>query len=304
MGDTLGRLTIHHLRVFLAVARHRSFTRAADELGLTQAAVSAQIRDMARILGAPLFEVLGRKVALTPAGEDLEPRAAAAVTLFAEIGERFAALRGVGAGRIRLGASSSIGTYVLPDLLAMFEKSYPGVEITLEILNSALIEERVVANEFDLGFVGHAPAAAELEGEQFLEDEIFFAAAPDHPLAQRARVHPAQILGERLIVREPGSGTRRSMEEHLQSLGLVFPRVLQLGAVEAVKQAVMSGLGISYFSALTVRRELREKRLVRLPVRSLMLPRCFLFVYRRDKRPTPALAAFLDFLRDQPCHPA
>jgi DNA-binding transcriptional LysR family regulator len=302
MGDALGRLTIHHLRVFLAVAHHRSFTKAAGELGLTQAAVSAQIRDMARILGAPLFEVLGRKVALTHAGEDLEPRAAAAVGLFAEIGEHFTALRGAGAGRIRIGASSSVGTYVLPDLLATFEKSYPGVEITLEILNSALIEDRVVANDFDLGFVGHPPASADLEGEQFLEDEIFFAAAPDHPLARRAKVHPAQIVGERLIVREPGSGTRRTMEEHLQGLGLVFPRVLQLGAVEAVKQAVMSGLGISYFSALTVRRELREKRLVRLPIRSLMIPRCFLFVHRRDKRLTPALSAFLDFLRDQPCH--
>ena len=92
------------------------------------------------------------------------------------------------------------------------------------------------------------------------------------------------------------------MEEHLERLGLAFPRVFQLGAVEAVKQAVMSGLGISYFSALTVRRELKEKRLVRLPIRSLMLPRCFLFVHRRDKRLTPALGAFLDYLRDQPCH--
>lgn len=301
MKDAIGRLTIHHLRVFLAVARHRSFTRAAGELGLTQAGVSAQVRDMARILGVPLFEVLGRKVALTPAGEDLEPRAAAAVGLFAEIGEHFAALRGAGAGRIRLGASSSVGTYVLPGLLAAFGKSHPGVEVTLEILNSALIEERVVANAFDLGVVGHAPSAAGLEGEVFLEDEIFFAAAPGHPLARRAQVHPAQVLGERLILREPGSGTRRTMEEHLQGLGLVFPKVLQLGAVEAVKQAVISGLGISYFSALTVRRELREKRLVRLPIPGLTLARRFLFVRRRDKRPTPALAAFLDFLRDRAC---
>lgn len=302
MGDPFSRLTIHHLRVFLSVAHQRSFTRAADELGLTQAAVSSQIRDMARILGAPLFDILGRKVELTHAGEDLEPRAAAAVKIFAEIGEHFTSLRGAGAGRMRLGASSSVGTYVLPDLLATFEKMFPGVEISLEILNSALIEDRVLANDFDLGFVGHPPASHDLEGEQFLEDEIFFAVGPDHALAHRAKVLPAQIVGERLIVREPGSGTRRSMEEHLQRLGFVFPRVFQLGAVEAVKQAVMSGLGISYFSALTVRRELREKRLVRLPTRSLMLPRCFLFIHRRDKRLTPALAAFLDYLRDQPCH--
>jgi len=302
MADAFGRLTVHHLRVFLSVARHRSFTRAADELGLTQAAVSSQVRDLARILGAPLFDVLGRKVELTHAGEDLEPRAAAVVQLFAEIGEHFTALRGAGSGRIRLGASSSVGTYVLPGLLATFEKTFPGVEITLEILNSALIEDRVVANDFDLGFVGHPPASADLEGEQFLEDEIFFAVAPGHVLAHRARVEPSRLVGERLIVREPGSGTRRSMDEHLQRLGLVFPRVLQLGAAEAVKQAVMSGLGISYFSALTVQRELREKRLVRLPIRSLMLPRCFLFVHRRDKRLTPALGAFIDYLRDQPCH--
>ena len=302
MADNFTRLTVHHLRVFLAVAHHRSFTRAADELGLTQSAVSSQIRDMARILGAPLFDVLGRKVALTHAGEDLEPRAAAVAKLFAEIGEHFTSLRGAGAGRIRLGASSSVGTYVIPDLLATFERIYPGVEVTLEILNSALIEDRVVANDFDLGFVGHPPASEDLEGEQFLEDEIFFAVAPDHPLAHRAKVHPAQIVGERLILREPGSGTRRTMEEHLERLGLAFPRVFQLGAVEAVKQAVMSGLGISYFSALTVRRELKEKRLVRLPVRSLMLPRCFLFIHRRDKRLTPALGAFLEYLRDQPCH--
>lgn len=302
MGGPFSRLTIHHLRVFLAVAHHHSFTFAAKELGLTQAAISAQIRDLSRILGAPLFEVLGRKVALTHAGEDLEPRAAAVVRLFTEIGEHFTALRSPGSGRIRLGASSSVGTYVIPDLLASFEKMYPGVELTLEILNSRLIEERVVGNDFDVGFVGHPPASENLEGEQFVEDEIFFAAAPDHPLAHRPKLHPAQILGERLILREPGSGTRRTMEEHLRRLGLVFPKVLQLGAVEAVKQAVMSGLGISYFSGLAVRRELHEKRLVRLQVRSLILPRCFLFVHRRDKRLTPALGAFLEFLRDQPCH--
>ena len=99
-----------------------------------------------------------------------------------------------------------MGTYVLPELLATFEKTFPGVEITLEILNSALIEDRVVANEFDLGFVGHPPASADLEGEQFLEDEIFFAVAPDHPLAHRTKVHPTQIVGERLILREPVPG--------------------------------------------------------------------------------------------------
>ena len=300
--DTVPRLTLHQLRVFLAVARNRSFTRAAADVGLTQAAVSAQIRELGRILGTPLFDVLGRTVQLTDAGRELEPRAAEVVDLVAGIGAGFAALRGLDSGRIRIGASSSVGTYELPTLLADFERIHPGIEVTLEILNTALVEERVLTNDFDLGFLGHPPASPALAGEEFLEDEIFFAAAPGHPLARRARIRPEALAGDRLIVREPGSGTRRSMEEHLARLGLAFPNTLQLGAVEAVKQAVMAGLGISYFSGLTVRRELREHRLVRLAARSLSLPRRFLFVRHRSKRETPSLAAFLGHLRNQPCH--
>ena len=195
-GRRVRQVTIHHLRVFLAVAHHRSFTRAAAEVGLTQAAVSAQVRDMSRILEAPLFEILGRKVALTQAARTssrvLRRRQALR-------GDRRALRR---AARRRGGPDPARRELLGGDLrsarlLATFEKSFPGVEITLEILNSALIEDRVVANEFDLGFVGHPPASADLEGEQFLEDEIFFAAARPIPwrAAQRCTRRRSSVSG-------------------------------------------------------------------------------------------------------------
>lgn len=296
--DELRRLTLHQLRVFRAVAELRGFTRAAESLGLTQAAVSAQMRELSRLLGTPLVEVLGRAVHLTDAGRLLLVHARRAEDLVRSIAQEFAALRG-GAGAIRIAASSTVGTYVLPELLAAYTARHPGVDAALHIANSAVVAEGVAHNDFDLGFIGSPPGSPELTAETFLEDEIFFAAAPTHPLARRARLRAKDLVTARLFVREPGSGTRRAMEDHLARLGLAFAHRAQLGAVEAIKQTVMAGLGVSYFSGLTIRRELHEKRLVRLPVAGLAVPRCFYVIRHRQKRETPALAAFLGFLRQR-----
>jgi DNA-binding transcriptional LysR family regulator len=290
-------LTLHQIRVFRAVAARRSFTRAAEGLGLTQSAVSAQIRELAAILGAPLFDILGRRVHLTAAGQALEAQAALLEGIVGEIGQHFAELRGGAAGRVRIGASTSIGTYALPALIAGFAAGRPGVEVTLEILNSALVEQRLLDNAFDLGFIGTPPSATELVAAPFLEDEILFACAPGHRLAGKTLAAPERLVAERLIVREPGSGTRRTMEAHLERLGILFPAVMQLGSVEAIKQAVRAGLGIAYFSGLAVAEELREHRLARIRVRGLAVRRSFLVVRDRRKLGTPALEAFLSFLR-------
>jgi DNA-binding transcriptional LysR family regulator len=220
MNDRLGRLTLHQLRLFRAVARERSFTRAAAAMGLTQSAVSVQIRELGAILGAPLFEVLGKQVHLTDAGRLLDEHAVRVEGLMRELSLDFSALRGGGVGAVRIGASTSVGIYHIPPLLAEFSAKYPRVAVSLAIENTAHIEEQLLRNEFDLGFMGAPAASADLVSEPFLEDEIFFACAPGHPLAGSASVSPVRLARERLIMREAGSATRATMEVHLLKRGV------------------------------------------------------------------------------------
>ena len=314
----LRRLTLHQLRVFRAVARHSSFTRAGEELGLTQPAVSAQMRSLTEILGVPLVEHLGKRVFLTDAGRALLDRVERIEAEVAELGVAFEALRDGRRGSVRVGASTSIGTYFLPGLIARFTARHPGIDVTLEIENSAHILEGLLRNAFDVAYVGEAVAAAELVAEPFQEDEIFFACAPGHPLASPA-LSTRQRSGEtggapgpgtakkgvtleeiwryRVFVREPGSATRRTVEAYCLGRGLPCPEGVQLGSVEAIKRSVIAGLGVSYFSELTVRDELARGELVRLAVEGFRVRRTFFEVRLRAKRPSPALERFLRFTR-------
>jgi DNA-binding transcriptional LysR family regulator len=289
------RLTVHQLRTLLAVARHRNFTRAAEDLGLSQPAVSAQIREMTDILGVPLFEKFGKTIHLTDAGRILEGQASRIDGLFDEIRRDFTAFREGGKGSVRVGGSTSIGTYFLPSLIAGFSKRHPGIQVSLAIENTAHIEEMMLRNGFDVGFLGGAVASRELEAAPVLKDEIFFAAAPLHPLASRKPLDPRRLSEEKLFVREPGSATRKTMEDYCSSRAITLGKSIQLGSVEAIKQAVMAGLGISYFSSLTVRTEIAAGRLARLKVKGVGLRRDFFLVRHRRKRETPALRVFRDF---------
>ena len=290
------RLTLHQLRVFRTVVRCSSFTRAAEELSLTQSAVSAQIRALTKLLGVPLLEQLGKKIHLTHAGQTLLDHAARIEAIALEIDQEFVAYREDGAGSVRVGASTSIGTYFFPAVVAEFTSVHPRITVSLEIENTAHVEERLLRNDFDIVYLGAAVTSPLLVTTPFLEDEIFFASAPNHPLASPAPATVERLADFKLIVREPGSATRRTMEEHCHQEGVSFPSVVQLGSVEAIKQAVMAGLGFSYFSELTVRHELAERRLVRLSVHGFPVARVFLEVQHRQKRELPALRVFREFV--------
>jgi DNA-binding transcriptional LysR family regulator len=266
-------------------------------MGLTQSAVSVQIRELGAILGAPLFEVLGKQVHLTDAGRLLDEHAVRVEGLMRELSLDFSALRGGGVGAVRIGASTSVGIYHLPPLLAEFSAKFPRVAVSLAIENTAQIEEQLLRNEFDLGFMGARAASPDLISEPFLEDEIFFACAAGHPLARGATVTPGRLARERLIMREPGSATRATMEAHLSRGGLAFPSTMTLRSVEAIKQVVMCGLGVAYFSALTVGREVAAGWLARIRVRGLSASRTFFIVRHRGKKETPALGALTAFAR-------
>ncbi len=291
------RLTLHQLRVFLAVARCRSFTAAAGELLISQSAVSAQIRELTGLLGIPLFDQVGKKIHVTEAGRVLEGMAMRIGDVVDEIDREFLAWRDGGEGVVRVGGSTSIGTYVLPSLIAGFSALHPRIDVSLGIENSAHIEERLLRNDFDVGFVGGPLSSSRLAGEPLMEDEIFYACAPSHPLSAAGVLSAARLAGEKVFVREDGSATRRAMEDRCRDRGLVMGAMVQLGSIEAIKQAVMAGLGISYFSSLTVRHEVKTGRLVRLRVRGLGLQRTFYLVRHRQKRPTPALKYFEQYMK-------
>ncbi len=293
----LGRLTLHQLRVFRAVARHRSFTRAGEELGLTQPAVSAQVRTLTKLLGLPLVDSLGKRVHLTDAGQVLLEHAERVEAAVQHLGEALEALRGGARGRVRVGASTSIGTYLFPFLIAEFMSRHPGIRVDLAIQNSEGIQQGVLRGDVDVGYVGTAVADPRLEARPFLEEEIFFACAPTHPLASRRRVSPAELGAHPVFVREPGSATRRTMEALCRQRGVVFPHVVQLGSVEAIKHCVIAGLGVSYFSELTVRSERAAGRLVRLRVPDLQPRRTFFQIVHRDKRVFGPLERFTGFAR-------
>ncbi len=293
----LQRLTLHQLRVFRAVARHGNFTRAGEELLLTQSAVSAQIRALTDQLGVPVLEQLGKRVFLTEAGQTLLEQAARVEAVVLEIGQTFDAFRDGTGGRVRVGASTSIGTYFLPFLIAAFSGAHPGIDVVLEIENSAHVQDRLLRNEFDVAYVGAPVTAPGLVAEPFLEDEILFACASTHRLAGSSAVTVNDLARHKLFVREPGSATRRTVEAHFRDRGLALPEPVQLGSVEAIKQSVLAGLGVSYFSELTVREELADGRLVRLPVEGGRVGRTFFEVRHRDKRQLPALRLFAGFAR-------
>lgn len=292
------RLTLHQLRVFLAVVRRRSFTRAAEELLISQSAVSAQIRELTGQLGVPLFDLVGKRIFVTEAGRVLEEQAIRVEEIIEEIDRRFLARREGGAGVVRVGGSTSIGTYVLPSVIAGFSSLRPLVEVSLEIENTAHIEARLLRNEFDVGFVGGPLSSTELAGEALIEDEIFFACAPSHPLAGRRELSVEHLAGAKIFVREAGSATRRAMEDYCRDRGVRLGAPVQLGSIEAIKQAVMAGLGISYFSSLTVRNEMEERRLVRLRIGAVGLHRTFSIVTHRRKRLSPAMDDFIQYVKN------
>jgi DNA-binding transcriptional LysR family regulator len=288
-------VTLRQLKIFEAVARHLSFSRAAEELHLTQPAVSMQVQALEDQAGLPLTEQAGKKVRLTPAGEELARQARRIAEQLREAGEALAALKGVEAGRLKIGVVST-AKYFAPSLLAEFRRRHPGVELELAVNNRGAIVRQLAENSIDLAIMGTPPAEFETVATVFAEHPLVFIAAPDHPLAARRRIEPGQLAEETLLIREPGSGTRGALERFLDEHQVTPSAVMQLGNNETIKQAVMAGLGLSFISEHTIGLERSVGRLVVLNVRDTPVRRHWRLVHRTDKRLMPAATAFVQFM--------
>lgn len=290
-------MNLHHLRVFYEVARHGNFTRAAAALRISQPAVSEQVRALEADLGLDLVLTAGRETRLTPAGEELATYAARLFALEREAEEAMEALRGLRRGTLRLAAGTTPGVYLLPGLLGAFRERYPDVAVSLEIRNSAGVAQLVAAGDADLGVTGGAPEPhPELVARVLRPDPFVAVAAPGHPLARQGAVTAADLAAAGLVIREPGSGTRRVLDAWLAAAGVRPARVLELNNTEAVKRAAMAGLGAAVLPRLTVRDELLRAELVALPLSGEPVGRDLYAVTRRQRRQHPVVQAFLDLL--------
>jgi DNA-binding transcriptional LysR family regulator len=287
--------TLRQLRVFDAVARHSSFSRAAEELHLTQPAVSTQIKQLATHAGLPLFEQLGKRIYLTPAGEALLAHARAIIGQFRAAEEAMAGLRGVSGGKLNV-AVISAGDYFFPRLLAEFTRRHRDVAVNLGVHNREELLRQMAGNLTDLAIMVGPPQGADIVSEPFAPHPYVIVAAPNHPLARRRRIPMDVLLGERFVVREPGSDTWNAMR---LAFGRRLPRLnvaLEITSTETIKQAVIAGMGVSFLSAHTISLEMRVRNLAVLDVQGFPFWLNWYVVHRRNKRLPPVALAFRSFL--------
>ena len=281
------------LTVFQAVARRLSFSQAADDLHLSQPAVSKHIRQLEAELGVKLFHRAGNRVELTDAGRILADYAGRVATLSEEVRRVLGELAGLKRGFLRLAASSTPGLYLLPEALARFGQRYPGIEVSLWLGNSGAVAQQVLQGAADLGFVGLRPELPGLQVRPFAEDQIVLATPPGHRLAREVVFNQELLAGETLILREAGSGTRQVVEAGLAQLQVRPGRVLEMAGCEGVRRGVAAGLGVGFASRRSLALELAQGLLCISPIAEFTFQRPLYTLARKDRRHTSAALAFL-----------
>jgi DNA-binding transcriptional LysR family regulator len=292
-------MNLNHLAIFHAVAQTGSMTQGAERLDISQPAVSKQVQELESALGVHLFDRIGRRVRLSQAGEILADYARRLFGLAHEAEAAMADVRAVGRGRLVVGASTTIGTYLLPGVVAEFWRRYPRVELLVEIENTEQVHRRLVGLEFDVGLTEGFVEEEELDAEVFHRDELVVIASPNHKLAANSRVPLSALQEEPFILREPGSGTRTVEERALARLKLPVRVALALGSTEAIKRVVAEGVGLAIVSRLAVHTECPAGTLAVLPVAGLRIERPLHLVRRKGRRDGPALQAFCGVLRER-----
>jgi DNA-binding transcriptional LysR family regulator len=288
-------VSLRQLRVFEAVARQLSYTRAAEELHLSQPAVSMQVRQLEDEVGLPLFEKLGKTIGLTEAGREIYNYSRGINRSLQEMEEVLESLKGVSRGRLSVAVASTVN-YFAPKLLAVFHQRYPGIALRLDVTNREQLVRLLEANAVDMVLMGQPPEAVDVESEAFMENPLVVVAPPTHPLMQERQIPVARLASEVFVMREPGSGTRQAMERFFAEHGIAIRHGMQLTRNEAIKQAVRAGLGLSVVSLHTLELEVETRRLVILDVSEFPIERQWYLVYRRGKRLSPAAGAFRDFV--------
>lgn len=288
-------VTLRQLKIFEAVARHLSFTRAAEELFLTQPAVSMQVKQLEGQTGLPLFEQVGKRVFLTEAGREMQHYCRAIMQQLTEAEDVFEKLRGSERGHLAI-AVPSTANHLVMHLLAAFIKAHPAVTFAVDVTNREGLLRLLEANECDLAIMGQPPANRELVATPFMDNPLVVIAPASHPLADARSVPLENLRGETFVVRERGSGTRDAMQRLFDAQGWQLPVGMEMASNEAIKQAVEVGLGLGIVSQHTLAVELDAQRIVILDVAGFPIMRRWYIVHRKEKRLSAAVQAFEEFV--------
>ena len=287
----------NHLAIFHAVARCGSFTAAAADMLISQPALSMQVREFEKQLGVELLERLPRGVKLTAAGEILFGYADRIQAMEASAVQAMKDVRSLKRGTLALGCSLTIGTYLLPPLLARFISKYPDIRTQIRIANTADIQQQIIDGVVDIGLTEGFVEDSALDGVIFRYDQLIAVAAPGHPLTQQRNITLKKCVGFPLILREKGSGTRAVLERAATKAGLSLEPIMELTSPEAIKTMVMANIGVAVMSQLAVEAEVRAGSLAAIPLTDCKLHRPLHRVVRRDRQSSQALTAFLAMLQ-------
>ncbi len=293
--------TLHQLKIFDAVARHLSFARAAEEMHLTPPALSIQVKQLAEVIGLPLFEQIGKKISLTPAGRASWSTCRDVLDRLDQLAQELTALQSLEKGSLKL-ATLATAEYFIPRLLGEFCIKHPGVDATLFMGNREELLERLTRNQDDLYILGQPPDHLHVVTEPFADNHLVVIASPNHPLTKEKDIAPSRLHEIPFILREPGSGTRLAAENFFAHHSVTLKVRMELGSNEAVKQVVAGGLGIAVLSASTLRYELANGELAILDVRGFPLERKWYMVYPAGKHLTPATKVFIEHLLAAPLY--
>jgi LysR family transcriptional regulator, low CO2-responsive transcriptional regulator len=291
--------TFHQLQVLEAIARHNSFTRAAEELNLTQPTVSQQMKQLTKLIGLPLVEQLGKRLYLTEAGKEV-------LAASQEISDRLNLLestlndiKGLEKGRLSL-ATTTTAKYFVPRLLGAFRKQHPAIELSLNITNQANVLDRLAHNQDDLYFTGRPPKDLDIELRPVLPNPLVVVAPSDHPLAQEKKaISLKRLAEEEFIMREKGSGTRAIVEQFFNDNRLDLNVIMEMSSNEAIKQGIAGGLGLSVLSLHTLSLAVSGGPLTCLDIEGFPIQRRWYVVYPAGKQLSIAAQMFLDFLLNE-----
>jgi LysR family transcriptional regulator, low CO2-responsive transcriptional regulator len=291
-------VTLRQLRTFKTVADLASFSLAANRLKLSQPSVSYQVKELEETLGLPLLDRLGKRVQLTEAGTLLYGYARRMLDVLDEATIAIEEMRGIKRGNLRVGASTTVGIYLLPAALGAFKKLHPGLVISLEIGTRARVQEQVLLNELDLAVVGPAAKDPELAIIPFLSDELVVIAPAGHPLSARRGLTLKDLADQPFVMREAASGSRWSLEKAARRAGVKLMVAMELGSNGAIKHAVESGLGLAVLSRYACALEVSNGRLVELDARGFPIRRDWHIVHLKRRKLPSSVMAFIEFLKD------